>query len=65
MLMRRQIRQNHRRLSFSMIGSFLILGAVIYLGLNPAEIRSLYDIPLVSWFFSGFGVLFIWLGIKE
>lgn len=64
-LMREQIQRNHQRLSLSVIGSFLLLGAIIYLGLGQQSIESFYDIPVISWFFSGFGVLFIWLGLKE
>jgi len=64
-LIREQIKLNHQRLSYTVIGSMMLLGAVLYLGMNQPTFESLADIPVISWFFSGFGVLFIWLGLKE
>ncbi len=62
---RSQIKRNHRQLGFTVLGSTLLLAAVIYLGLSHETFRAWHDVPLISWFFSGFGVLFLWLGLKE
>jgi ubiquinone biosynthesis protein len=59
------IEQNHKKLSYILIGlSGLIIAAVI-LG-QPSNVhQKIIDIPLLSWVSATVGGLFIWLGLKK
>ena len=62
---REQLAKNHQRLSYSVIGSLIFVGGIIYMGLNISDVKSLYDVPMVTWVLSSVGSIFLWLGLRD
>ena len=62
---RKQIKHNHRRLSMTIVGSTLVLGAVLVYGLADEEAILYWGQSAAGWGLSGLGSLLIWLGLKE
>jgi len=62
---RKQIRYNHRRLSMTIVGSTLVLAAVLVYGQASTETVLYWGQSVAGWGLSGLGALLIWLGLKE
>lgn len=63
--LRRQIKSNHQRLSFTILGSSLILAAGLVYGQTSAETVLYWGMPMISWVLTGLGSLSIWQGFKD
>ena len=58
--LRTQIRTNHRRLFFAIIGSGLIFSSAVTLGVKTYALPGLAVIPVLGWLLAGIGIIFVY-----
>ena len=58
--LRTQIRTNHRRLFFAIIGSGLIFSSAVTLGVKGDALPGLAVIPVLGWLLAGIGIVFVY-----
>ncbi|MCW8854367.1 MAG: ubiquinone biosynthesis regulatory protein kinase UbiB [Gammaproteobacteria bacterium] len=62
---RKQIKHNQRRSGIIIVGSTLVIGAIILYGQANIDTILHWGLPVSSWVLSALGASFIWLGLKE
>ena len=57
--LRREIKRANQRSFFALVGSALIIGAAVIIGLDGYHPTMLWDAPLLSWAMGGLGILLL------